>query len=120
MIEDEESVLEVMQRALMRKGFIVDGVSSGSEGLEHLKNNTYSLIICDIRMSGMNGFEFYQAANKIDTRLARKIIFSSGDSVKPEYSNFIKLTGATFIAKPFELSQLVNTVQEKIASLKQG
>ena len=119
-IEDEESVLEVMQRALMRKGFIVDGVSSGSEGLEHLKNNTYSLIICDIRMSGMNGFEFYQAANKIDTRLARKIIFTSGDSVKPEYSNFIKLTGATFIAKPFELSQLVNTVQEKIASLKQG
>jgi signal transduction histidine kinase/CheY-like chemotaxis protein/putative methionine-R-sulfoxide reductase with GAF domain len=119
-IEDEESVLEVMQRALMRKGFIVDGVGSGAEGLECIKNNTYALIICDIRMSGMNGFEFYQAANRIDARLGKSIVFTSGDSVKPEYSNFIKLTGATFIPKPFELSHLINVVQEKIASLKQG
>jgi len=118
-IEDEESVLEVMQRALMRKGFIVDGVGSGAEGLECLKNNTYALIICDIRMSGMNGFEFYQAATRIDARLGKMIVFTSGDSVKPEYSNFIKLTGTTFIPKPFELSYLINVVQEKIASLKQ-
>jgi signal transduction histidine kinase/ActR/RegA family two-component response regulator/putative methionine-R-sulfoxide reductase with GAF domain len=119
-IEDEESVLEVMHRALMRKGFIVDGVGSGAEGLECIKNNTYALIICDIRMSGMNGFEFYQAATRIDPRLGKMIVFTSGDSVKPEYSNFIKLTGATFIPKPFELSHLVNVVQEKIASLKHG
>jgi signal transduction histidine kinase/ActR/RegA family two-component response regulator len=116
-IEDEEDVLEVMQRALMRKGFTIDGVNSGEEGLKYLKENTYSLIICDIRMSGMNGFDFYQAVQKFDPKLARKIVFTSGDSIKPESMNFIKMTGAMFLPKPFELSHLVNVVQERINSL---
>lgn len=117
-VEDEEAVLEVMQRALMRKGFATDGVNSGEEGLKFLKDNRYSLIICDIRMSGMNGFDFFQAVQRTDPQMARRIIFTSGDSVKQESLNFIKMTGATFIPKPFELSQLVDVVQEKIESLR--
>jgi two-component system NtrC family sensor kinase len=117
-IEDENSVLEVVQRALMRKGYIVDGVSSGAEGLECLNEHAYSVIICDIRMSGMNGFEFYQEVNKIDPRLAQKIIFTSGDTIKPEYTGFLKLTGASFLPKPYELEHLLEIVQEKLAELK--
>lgn len=117
-VDDEDAVLEVMQRALMRKGFAIDGVNNGEEGLECIKNNRYSLIICDIRMAGMNGFDFYQAVQKIDPRMARRIIFTSGDSVKQESLNFIKMTGATFIPKPFELSQLITVVQEKIENLR--
>jgi two-component system NtrC family sensor kinase len=109
-IEDEDSVLEVTQRALMRKGYIVDGVSNGLEGLECLKGNSYSVIICDIRMTGMNGFEFYKEVNKINQVLAKRIIFTSGDSIKPEYTSFLKITGATFLPKPFELDHLLEVV----------
>ncbi len=117
-VEDEEAVLEVMQRALMRKGFAIDGVNNGEAGLQYLKEKRYSVIICDIRMSGMNGFDFYQEVQKIDPRMARRIIFTSGDSIRKESLNFIKMTGATFIPKPFELSQLITVVQEKIESLR--
>ena len=117
-VEDESSVLEVIQRALMRNGYSVDGAENGIDGLKRLEVQHYDLIICDIRMPGMGGIEFFQEVEKKDQELARRIIFTSGDTVNAGSQNFIKLTGSTLLLKPFELDNLLQVVQEKLSNPK--
>ena len=117
-VEDEPAVLEVVQRALMRKGFNVEGVESALEGLKLLENQEYDLIICDIRMPQMNGIEFYQELSKHHPKMLNRIIFTSGDTVSPGNKDFLKLTQVTLLPKPFELEKLISVIQDKLKQIE--
>jgi signal transduction histidine kinase/CheY-like chemotaxis protein len=113
-IEDEPAVLEVMQRALMRKGYYVEGTKNALDALDVLKTQTYDLIICDIHMPQMNGIEFFSEISKSSPKLVNRVIFTSGDTISRENLNFIKLAHADLLPKPFELEKLISTVQKKL------
>jgi signal transduction histidine kinase/CheY-like chemotaxis protein len=113
-IEDEPAVLEVMQRALMRKGYYVEGTKNALDALDVLKTQTYDLIICDIHMPQMNGIEFFSEISKSSPKLVNRVIFTSGDTISRENLNFIKLAHADLLPKPFELDKLISTVQKKL------
>jgi DNA-binding NtrC family response regulator len=115
-IEDEENVLEVMQRLLMRKGYSCDGVTNGMDGLNCIKNSHYDLIICDLRMPGMSGIELFQEVEKINPELGQRFIFTTGDNVSEGNQNFLKLTGAMVLQKPFEMDTLIAVVNKKLSN----
>jgi two-component system NtrC family sensor kinase len=119
-IEDEPAVLEVVQRALMRKGYLVEGTESGQEGLELLESQSYDLILCDIRMPGMSGIEFYQKLEKKKPEMLARLIFTTGDTISPGSQSFLKLINATVLPKPFELEKLLVVVREKLTKIDRG
>ena len=100
----------------MRKGFFTEGVLNGIEALKRLEEQKYDLIMCDMRMPGMGGIELYQEIEKKYPELVSRFIFISGDTVSEGNRSFLKITGASLLAKPFELDALIEAVNNKLAS----
>lgn len=109
-LDDEENVLEILQRLLSRNGYYVDGAENGLDGLIYLENQHYDLIVCDISMPGMGGIQFYQEVKQRDPALAERIIFTTGDLINKTNEEFFAQTGCTLLQKPFEMDKLLQIV----------
>jgi signal transduction histidine kinase len=114
LIDDEASVIEILTRLLKRKAYQVDSAANGTAGLAALFKTRYHLILCDMRMPEMSGPEFYRQVAAKDPQLAQRILFTTGDMVNAETRQFLEETKAPYLAKPFEMDDLLERVQQAI------
>lgn len=114
-IDDEPAVRETLARVLEDSGYAVDTVAEGSAALEQLRQRSYDLILCDMRMPGVGGPDFYEAVLAIDAAVARRILFSTGDVVSAATRQFLDRYDVPVLAKPFTMEQLLLTVEERLA-----
>jgi len=113
LIEDEPSVIAFLRAALERKGYEVEGASSGAEGLERLSKGRYAGVISDIRMPGeVNGAEVHAWIQKHKPELSARVILISGDTANSETQAFLRRSGTPCIEKPFRVQQLITTVEK--------
>lgn len=56
-VEDEEILIRTFSKLLNKKGYETSGVHSGSEAIRLLGKENFSLMVCDVRMPGLDGFE---------------------------------------------------------------
>jgi DNA-binding NtrC family response regulator len=115
-VDDETDILAVVRSSLKRKGYNVETFSDSLLALIAFKadSSKYDLIISDIRMPKLNGFELSKELRKVSPEI--KIIFmtafeidkSEFDSVMPS----LKING--FIAKPFHASKLYGVISQVI------
>ncbi|MGD0707094.1 MAG: PAS domain S-box protein [Anaerolineaceae bacterium] len=110
-IDDEPNVKDVLAQSLRRWGYQVDAVGNGIDGFNLLAKTAYSHILCDIRMPGFNGVEFYQQVKAKDPALAGRIIFITGDTANKATHKFIEENKVNYLSKPFELSDLLRMIQ---------
>ncbi|HEU4469395.1 MAG TPA: response regulator [Nitrososphaeraceae archaeon] len=116
-VDDESDILSVIKRGLESKNdFMVDTFSKADEAIENFQNhppNYYDLVITDIRMPKVNGFELYRRIK--DTNPSMKIAFITAFEInKEEFSKVIPSVNVThFISKPVSISKL----REKIKSI---
>jgi YesN/AraC family two-component response regulator len=115
LLDDELDILALIKELLKRNGF--NNVSAFTDpflALEYFKmnSNNHSLILSDIRMPGMNGFEFANKVRKINYFV--KILLMSGLEVSEfEFLNIkstLKVDG--FIQKPVSVAQLIEKIQK--------
>ncbi len=90
--------------ARMLEALIADNVEvviagDGLEGLAHIQQGYFDLIVSDIEMQGMNGIEMYKHALTTDSSLYRRFIFFTGTE-NPEYLNFVGNSQALMLPKP--------------------
>ena len=109
-VEDEVNILEVLTRALQRKGFSVCSASDVATAWHCLEKVTPDLVLCDIRIPDMSGPEFYRKVVKGRPQLARRFIFMSGDMISSANKSFLEENEIAFLPKPFELNDLVEKV----------
>ena len=115
-VDDEETVGQIMCHVLQQMGYEVDHVLDGHEALRMARERSYSTVVCDLLMPGVNGmalFELWQAENP---GLAQKVIFVTGDSLSFDTTDFVARSGCPCIYKPFRLAQLA----ELVASMEQA
>ena len=116
-VDDESDILSVIKRGLESKNdFMVDTFSKAGDAIENFQNhppNYYDLVITDIRMPKVNGFELYRRIK--DTNPNMKIAFITAFEInKEEFSKVIPSVNVThFISKPVSISKL----REKIKSI---
>ncbi len=65
-IDDEDAIRKSFDLALEDSGYQVDTASSGMEGLEMLKSQSYDLVFLDLKMPGMNGVETLREIRKLN------------------------------------------------------
>jgi PAS domain S-box-containing protein len=113
--DDDEAILDVCSEMLVEAGYNVKTVSGGYEAVNLFQQKTdeIDLVILDILMPDLDGFETYKKLKKIDTNVC--VLFSSGYIEEEQYKKeeFGKKMKDAFIAKPYNLSSLT----EKIESL---
>lgn len=114
-VDDEPTIRTAMRRFFTRLGWSVDEASGGELALEKIlyaaDGNPYRLIICDIRMPGLNGIGVHSRLAELRPEILDRLIFSTGDVVSEEVANFIAKTRCVVLQKPFEFSTLLQTVQ---------
>ncbi len=109
-IDDEQSILDILMNTLQQEGHQVDVASNGRIALSKVKETDYDLVITDIKMPDFDGRRFFQEVEKHNQKLAEKIIFTTGDLANPETQAFLENTNRPCIAKPFNLEDVKQTV----------
>jgi PAS domain S-box-containing protein len=112
-IDDEESVRDLLCDILVDGGHAVEFASSGSEGLELFKQKEFDLVFTDLGMPGMSGWQVAEEVKKI--RGNTPIALITGWKVELEESEKME-KGIDFIVnKPFQMNQVLSLVQDGIA-----
>ena len=118
-IEDEAEMIELMRLILSRKGYQVSGAAGGQEGLEKVREEMPDLVLLDLMMPDMGGWEVYQQM-KADEKLKDIPVII----VTAKAQNIDKVLGLyiakvdDYIAKPFSPSELIDSVEHVLKKLK--
>ncbi len=115
LVDDEAFILKALEFLMEQQGYEIRTASSGEEGIQIWKEFNPELIILDVMMSGMNGFEVAQSIRNSNNCSDVKIIFltakGSGEDKMEGYGS----GGDVYITKPFDNDELVNVVNEFFA-----
>jgi len=122
-VDDEQPVLEVLDRLLTQLGYNVTATGSGEEALAALAERGYDIILSDYRMPGFDGRALHEAVTARYPDLRRRIVFCTGDTVAGDTADFLKATGCRVVSKPFDMGELARALgelQEEIINDSQG
>jgi two-component system, OmpR family, response regulator VicR len=117
-IEDEPEMIDLIQLILNRRGFKVTGAAGGKEGLQTVRDTHPDLVLLDLMMPDMDGWEVYQQMKADEATRNIPVII-----VTAKAQNIDKVLGLhiakvdDYIAKPFGPQELVDSV-EKILNPK--
>lgn len=113
-VDDEHDVADALKAGLQQRGYDVDIYYDPIKAVANFNPGVYDLVISDIKMPKMNGFEMVYELKKIDADV--QVIFLTGyvDLMKEVNKLFTKLNVREVIQKPIGIQQLVqkiNTLQ---------
>jgi CheY-like chemotaxis protein len=111
-VDDEESIREIVQEGLGARGMTVEGASSSEEALAHLAHRSYDFIICDFNLPGLNGGQFFVHARFQPGTAATKFIFMTGALLDTETASRFTQNGASMLQKPFHIAALAALLAE--------
>lgn len=109
-VEDEDHVRNVAEEFLSEKGFIVYTASNGKDALEKFDFEEIDLIVTDVIMPKMNGKEFIDEVKKTQPDI--EVLFTSGYTRAHIVENGILTNGIEFLSKPYDLSELLEKIDE--------
>jgi PAS domain S-box-containing protein len=118
-LDDEKHIAELLSEMLRLLGHDPTPCLSPVQALKVLEGGGYDLILSDFRMPVMNGQEFYERVREKDPKLASRIIFLTGDMVSEETHGFLKGSGNSHLAKPFQLPALQLLIDQVIAKARE-
>jgi PAS domain S-box-containing protein len=115
LVEDERPLATAVGEALADAGLKVDYAGDGEEALARVRQATYDVVICDLKMPRVDGKMLYRAIAATTPSLARRVIFVTGDVAGTDAERFLDDTGCRWLSKPFRLGDLLRAVRETLA-----
>jgi two-component system NtrC family sensor kinase len=115
-VDGEESIRELVKTGLSLRGAQIDCAASGEEALAQFATRRYDAVLCDLRMPGITGHEFFEgwkerfgAPKDSGGSLGRApaFIFMMGDLAGPGTLEFLRTVGARVVHKPFRIADLL-------------
>ena len=119
LVDDDPDANLSLSILLRDRGFDVDSFTSPSDALKYFRRNYYDLLVLDVRMPNMDGFELYRAIREVDTKT--KICFFPAAELDNyrvvELEDMMEELGEEcFISKPIENNEIlcrINTILTK-------
>jgi two-component system NtrC family sensor kinase len=105
-VDDEPHILHYMRATLEAWGHIPVVAGDGEEALDLATQEPFDLIISDLRMPRVGGREFYEELARRNARMATRLIFSTGDTVRGDTLAFLETLDRPYLHKPFSLAEL--------------
>ncbi len=103
-IEDDTSLREIMQRALLGEGYIVESAATYFDACDKIAGYSYDCIMLDIMLPDGNGLKLLEQIKKIGNE-SRVIIISARDSLDDKITG-LDLGADDYLAKPFYMAEL--------------
>ena len=108
-VDDDERLLEIFKTALSLEGYQCETASSAESALELINKTSFDIMLTDIRMPGIEGFELTHKAKKIIPDMA--VIIMTAYAEEFSYDNAMEAGASDFIKKPFTLNELMARIQ---------
>ena len=103
LVEDDALASELISDFLEDCGFVVATVFTATDGVAHVKNSGYDLLILDINLPDFDG---YEVLKNIKNRVSIPVIITSGDSDTKSKLLAFKYGASDYMVKPFDLEEL--------------
>ena len=107
-VDDEESLIEVLTEILESGDYQVDAVSSGAEALEAMSKKEYDVLITDLGMDSISGWDLADAV--FERYHDTKVIVATGWGAQVEPGNLSMHHVNSLISKPFKISEILQVV----------
>lgn len=108
-IEDSLRLADTIAEALQKENYLVDVANDGQTGYEHASTGIYDMIILDLMLPKMNGYEVLSALRR-DGQQVPVLILSARTELEDKLQGFT--TGADdYVTKPFEIRELLMRIQ---------
>jgi CheY-like chemotaxis protein len=113
-VDDEPEVAGVLAEMLSLDGHQVDIATNGAMALDKLQEQSYDLILSDLRMPELDGPGLYRELASRHPRLLRHIIFLTGDALSPQAQAFLEQAQVLSLHKPFTLEGLRRIIHQAL------
>ena len=117
-IEDDELVTETLTDMLELNGFLVTSASNGTDGLAAAKHQLPTIVITDLAMPGMTGFELLEAFRKDPDLRTVPVIVISASIDRAATRRGMELGAADFITKPFTEGEVLHSIAARLEKLE--
>lgn len=115
-IEDDTMIQDLIERALSSEGYVIIGFPSGEEALVATTQATPDLVILDIGLPGIDGYETGKRLKALQSLRDVPLVFLSGRSRAEDNGRSFASGGDLFLRKPFALDQLRGIVGAALSS----
>jgi DNA-binding NtrC family response regulator len=112
-VDDEESLRTVLSAELLAEGYRVNTATDGEDAINLLAGQDFDLILLDIKMGRVDGFEVLRHVKRI--RPATKVIMLTGFADLKNAIESKRLGAEDFVSKPYDLVDLLTTVDRVLA-----
>jgi CheY-like chemotaxis protein len=113
-VDDEENVRIAVNAVLTSKGHNVTHAEDGIKALESVKNNPPDVIVCDIEMPKLEGFDVLKELRKNPATSTIPFIFLTGKTEMKYLNKAMELDGNDFLTKPFTTEQLLAAIDVQL------
>lgn len=114
-VDDEDALRTVLSSELEGEGYIVQMAGDGDEAIKILEKNTFDLILLDIKMPTVDGFEVLKYVKQHTP--ATKVIMLTGFADLKNAIESKKLGAEDFVSKPYDLVDLLTTVERVLTGV---
>jgi PAS domain S-box-containing protein len=119
-VDDEESIREIVQEGLAARGMIVEGAPSSEEALAHLETQDYEFVLCDFNLPGLNGEQLFDRVRSRAHGPNPRFVFMTGALFAPEQVAKFEKKGASVLQKPFHVAALATLLTQLLQGQPAG
>lgn len=112
LVDDEPHILEFLELGLMNEGFEIYTAADGESALEHYREHQPHIVILDVMMPGMNGFEVCDAIKRSGNQVAI-IMLTAKDEIEDRVKG-LTLGADDYLVKPFSFSELLARIGARL------
>lgn len=113
-VDDDLQIAELLGDILAIDGHAVDHAANGRLALEKVSAVSYDLILTDMKMPELDGPGLYHEVENRWPELARRFVFLTGDAYAQVAKDFLDLTGAPTLQKPFRLDDALVVIRRAL------
>lgn len=120
-VEDEAEMIDLIRLILSRKGFEVIGANGGKQGLEMIREQKPDLILLDLMMPDMDGWEVYQQvkADEATRDIPVIVVTAKAQSIDKVLGLHIAKVD-DYISKPFSPQELLDSVEQVLTKKRES
>jgi CheY-like chemotaxis protein len=116
-IDEEPSFVSGLVRLLRHDGGTVDTAANGHLALAHLQAHRYDVVLCDLRMPGLDGPAFYDILCRQHADLRQRVLFLTGDTLGADSTAFLKQCGQPWVYKPCNAATIRTAIRQMLQTV---
>jgi len=116
-IEDEQALRENISEIIAHYGFHVISAPAGEEGVQMALEHMPEIIICDIMLPGIDGFDVFSRIKQIPQLPPTAFIFLTAKSTRSDARTGMDMGADDYLTKPFTKEELINSIKARLEKL---